>query len=98
MLRFGRRHSKNGPNKICVRQPWKCLSRPYPFKFFKGFFPQVLLDPFLNNLFHLHYRCSNSSANQVVNYSKTNRKFTCKNYLNKDHKMLKEQCKQKTME
>ena len=25
-----------------------CLSRPYLFKFFKGFLPQILLDPFLN--------------------------------------------------
>ena len=25
-----------------------CLSRPCPFKFFKGFLPQILLDPFLN--------------------------------------------------
>ena len=27
-----------------------CLSRPYPFKFFKGCLPQTLLGPFLNNL------------------------------------------------
>ena len=25
-----------------------CLSRPYPFKFFKGCLPQILLGPFLN--------------------------------------------------
>ena len=27
-----------------------CLSRPYPFKFFKGCLPQILLGPFLNTL------------------------------------------------
>ena len=27
-----------------------CLRRPYRFKFFKGFLPQVLLGPFLNTL------------------------------------------------
>ena len=25
-----------------------CLSRPYPFRFFKGCLPQILLGPFLN--------------------------------------------------
>ena len=41
------------------RQPlWKtafkfCLSRPYPFKFFKGCLPQILLGPFLNTWTHL---------------------------------------------
>ena len=28
----------------------KCLSRPYPFKLFKGCLPQILLGPFLNTL------------------------------------------------
>ena len=28
----------------------KCLSRPYPFKFFKGCLSQILLGPFLNTL------------------------------------------------
>ena len=27
-----------------------CLSRPYPFKFFKGCLPQILLGPLLNTL------------------------------------------------
>ena len=27
-----------------------CLSRPYPFKPFKGSYPQILLDPILNIL------------------------------------------------
>ena len=45
---------KNGPSKICGRQPlrnWRdmiCLSKPYPFKFSKGYLPQILLGPFLN--------------------------------------------------
>ena len=38
---------KNGPSKICGRQPLKNL------KFFKGYLPQILLGPFLNTLFHL---------------------------------------------
>ena len=45
---------KNGPSKICGREPLKnwsdmvCLSRPYHFKIFKGCLPQILLGPFLN--------------------------------------------------
>ena len=27
-----------------------CLSRPYPFKFFKGCLPQILLGPFLSQM------------------------------------------------
>ena len=30
-----------------------CLSWPYPFPFFKGCLPQILLDPFLNTLSHI---------------------------------------------
>ena len=30
-----------------------CLSSPYPFKFFKGCLPQILLGLFLNTLSHL---------------------------------------------
>ena len=30
-----------------------CLSKPYPFKFFKGCLPQILLGPFLNTWTHL---------------------------------------------
>ena len=47
---------KNGPNKVCGRQPLKiwidviCLGRLYHFKFFKGCLPQILLGPFLNTL------------------------------------------------
>ena len=42
---------KNGPSKICGRQPLKnlsgygCLSKQYPFKFFKGCLLQILLGP-----------------------------------------------------
>ena len=35
---------KNGPSKICGRQP----KQTFFFKFFKGYLPQVLLGPFLN--------------------------------------------------
>ena len=38
----------------------------------------------------LHYRCSNLPAYHVLNYSKTNRKLTCKRYRNNVHEMLKE--------
>ena len=31
------------------------LSKPYPFKFFKGCLPQILLGPFLNTLSHIFY-------------------------------------------
>ena len=34
---------RNGPSKIS-------LSRSYPFKFFKGWLPQILLGPFFNTL------------------------------------------------
>ena len=42
---------KNGPSKICGRQPLKnlngygCLSKQYPFKFLKGCLLQILLGP-----------------------------------------------------
>ena len=42
---------KNGPSKICGRQPLKNLGRPYPFNFFKGCIPQILLDPFFKVFF-----------------------------------------------
>ena len=45
---------KSGTSKICGRQSLKilkdmvCLNRPYPFKFFRGCFLQILLVPLLN--------------------------------------------------
>ena len=33
-----------------------CLSRPYPFKYFKSCHPQILFKPFLNTLPHLKSR------------------------------------------
>ena len=50
---------KNGPSKICGGHPIKNLkgyglvSRTYPFKLFKGCLLHILLDPFLNTLFHI---------------------------------------------
>ena len=35
---------------VKVAQRCYCLSRPYPFKFFKGCLPQILLGPLLNTL------------------------------------------------
>ena len=51
-------NANKNPNQTKPRQPLKtfkmvCLSRPYPFKFFKGCFPQILLGPFLNTLSHM---------------------------------------------
>ena len=43
---------KNGPNKICGRQPYNKFE--VHFKFFKGCLPQFLLGPFLNTLTHLY--------------------------------------------
>ena len=40
---------KNGPSKICGRQPLKNLK----FKFFKGCLPQILLGSLLNTLSHI---------------------------------------------
>ena len=50
---------KNRQSKICGRQLLKiwrnmvCLSRPYPFKLFKGCFPQILLGPLFHTLSHV---------------------------------------------
>ena len=56
---------KNGPSKICGRQPLKNLKgyglpkQTYSFKFFMGFLPPILLGPFLNALYHMHHRKKN---------------------------------------
>ena len=53
-----------------------CLSRPYPFKFFKGCVPQILIVPFLNILSHLSLdviltpRATNDGAKNRSNISK----------------------------
>ena len=50
---------KSGLCKFCGRQPLKnlkgygLLSRPYPFKYFKGCLPQNLLGPLLNTSSHM---------------------------------------------
>ena len=43
---------KNGPSKVCGRQPLKNLNH---FKFFKGCLRHILLGPFLNTLSHVVY-------------------------------------------
>ena len=45
---------KNGPSKICGRQPLKNLViwSALHFKFFKGCLPKILVGPFLNTLTH----------------------------------------------
>ena len=46
---------KNGPSKICGRQPLKNLKEYglLPFNFFKGCLPQILFGPFLYTLSHM---------------------------------------------
>ena len=47
---------KNGPSKICRRQPlknFKWYGRPYHFNLFKDSLPQIVLGPFLNTLSQL---------------------------------------------
>ena len=44
-----------------------CLSRPYPFKLFKGFLPQILLDPFLNALSLMYFYEISSTKNDNGN-------------------------------
>ena len=42
--------------KTAFKKIWKnmvCLSRPYPFKLFKGCFPQILLGPLFHTLSHV---------------------------------------------
>ena len=52
--KFGRR--LNHPSrKVEGGCTLRCLSRPYPFKFFKECLPQNLLHPLLNTLSHLLY-------------------------------------------
>ena len=48
---------KNGPSKICGRQPLTkfAQSRPYTLKSFKGCLPQILLGPFFNTLTHIMF-------------------------------------------
>ena len=63
---------KNGPSKICGKQPLKnlnsALSRPYPFKFFKGCLPQILFGPFFNTLSHMSHMSYIWNALKRVNW------------------------------
>ena len=47
---------KNGPSKICGRQPLK----KFEVKFFKGCLPQILFDTFLNKLIQIFDRVRNT--------------------------------------
>ena len=47
---------KNGPSKICGRQPLKNLGDMVRLrKFFKGCLPQIFFGPFLNTLTHIFF-------------------------------------------
>ena len=69
---------KNGPSKICGRQPlkfevvWSGLGRPYHVKFFKGRLPQILLGPFLNTLSHISFL---ENVNNIKNNKNMNAKW-----------------------
>ena len=43
-----------------------CLSRPYPLKFFKGYFPQILLGPFLNASSQMYLKNQKSRNHSFV--------------------------------
>ena len=45
--------SKNFQINIFSAKDDICISRPYPFKFFKGRLPHILLGPLLNTLSHM---------------------------------------------
>ena len=47
-----------------------CLGRQYPFKFFKGCLPQILLSPFLNTLSHMVILVGNLIANYYLGATK----------------------------
>ena len=47
-----------------------CLSRQYPFKFFKGCLPQILLSLFLNTLSHIVILAGNLIANYYLGATK----------------------------
>ena len=56
---YGSRYSRMDQVKFVedsLQKIWDdmvCLSRPYHLRFFKGCFPQILLDPFVNTLTHI---------------------------------------------
>ena len=62
---------KNGPSKICGRQPSKYLKwygLPNHFKFFKGSLPQILLGPFLNTLTHIIIAEKKRKTNENIKF------------------------------
>ena len=84
---------KKGPSKICGRKllknlKWYGLSRP----FFKGCLPRILLDPFLNTLFHMSaYRTETGRVTEVKDeifgghyYCISTSLFQKKNWIYKD--------------
>ena len=64
---------KNGPSKICGRQPlenlkWYGLLRPHHSKFFKGCLPKILLGPFLNILSQLYSSLCANAHHEVITF------------------------------
>ena len=58
---------KYGLSKICGRQPLQIWSdmvysnRPYHFKYFEGYLQQILLNPCLNTLSQIFFKCYQDS-------------------------------------
>ena len=63
-----------------LKKRWRnmvCLSRPYPFKFFKGCLSQNLLSPLLNTLLHLFcYKTWNTACDDLVLLQKSLARLT----------------------
>ena len=60
---------KNGPSKICGRQPLKKLKWYGLPKIFKGCLPQISLGPFLNTLTHINVSTIASIGGKTVRYT-----------------------------
>ena len=66
---------KNGPSKVCGRQPLKNLKKYHVLKLtiiieiFKGCLPQILLCPFLNTLSHMIFQWTSGAEDltQIIN-------------------------------
>ena len=53
---------------------WPDLARPYPFRSFKGYLPQILFGPFLNTLTQITVtNISNNTAKQYYRITQTNK-------------------------
>ena len=57
--------------KDCLSEIWSDhLGRPYHFKFYKGYLPQILLDPFLDNFTQISLRYKHSQFEYEKKFKK----------------------------